>query len=147
MVPSGLEAPSGASPRADAKRAFSRRLPQSRLPDGLNGRIGSRLLVRAAQAPRDRFREGGQVARVPSSLPLERVPILRPHGESWYAARLKMPVRSLALAILLAVLLEGSHAFAQEDKKTDDDKPADPDTDESTVEEKTLGLLPNPFQK
>ncbi len=58
-----------------------------------------------------------------------------------------MSVRGLALAILLAGLLEGSHAFAQEDKKTDDDKPADPDTGESTVEEKTLGLLPNPFQK
>jgi porin len=38
-------------------------------------------------------------------------------------------------------------AIAQEDKKTDDDKPADPDTGESTIEEKTLGLLPNPFQK
>jgi porin len=40
-----------------------------------------------------------------------------------------------------------SGAFAQEDKKTDDQKPADPDTGESTVEESTLGLLPNPFQK
>lgn len=39
------------------------------------------------------------------------------------------------------------NAIAQEDKKTDDDKPADPDTGESTVEEKTLGLLPNPLQK
>ncbi|MHC2288753.1 MULTISPECIES: hypothetical protein [Bradyrhizobium] len=58
-----------------------------------------------------------------------------------------MSVRGLALVILLAGLLEGSHAFAQEDKKTDDDKPADPDTGESTVEEKTLGLLPNPLQK
>ncbi|HEY1922441.1 MAG TPA: carbohydrate porin, partial [Tepidisphaeraceae bacterium] len=38
-------------------------------------------------------------------------------------------------------------ASAQEDKKTDDQKPADPDTGESTVEEATLGLLPNPFQK
>jgi porin len=38
-------------------------------------------------------------------------------------------------------------SLAQEDKKTDDDKPADPDTGESTIEEKTLGLLPNPFQK
>jgi porin len=36
---------------------------------------------------------------------------------------------------------------AQEDKKTDDQKPSDPDTGESTVEESTLGLLPNPFQK
>lgn len=38
-------------------------------------------------------------------------------------------------------------SFAQENKKVDDDKPADPDTGESTVEETTLGLLPNPFDK
>jgi porin len=38
-------------------------------------------------------------------------------------------------------------AIAQADKKTDDDKPADPDTGESTIEEKTLGLLLNPLQK
>jgi porin len=38
-------------------------------------------------------------------------------------------------------------ALAQKDKKTDDLKPADPDTGESTVEESTLGLLPNPFEK
>ena len=38
-------------------------------------------------------------------------------------------------------------ARAQEDKKTDDLKPADPDTGESTVEESTLGLLPNPLAK
>ena len=44
-------------------------------------------------------------------------------------------------------LLAAVHAYAQEDKKTDQDKPADPDTGESTVEEKTLGLLPNPLQK
>ena len=37
-------------------------------------------------------------------------------------------------------------AWAQEDKKTDDLKPADPDTGESTVEETTLGLLPQPFE-
>ena len=44
-------------------------------------------------------------------------------------------------------MLLAAGAAAQEDKKTDDDKPADPDTGESTVEEKTLGLLPNPLQK
>jgi porin len=38
-------------------------------------------------------------------------------------------------------------ARAQEDKKTDDEKPADPDTGESTVEESTLGLLPNLLEK
>src|SRR5712672_3081508 len=55
-------------------------------------------------------------------------------------------VRSKAkkyLPILLLVALPFA-AWAQQGKKTDDDKPADPDTGESTVEEKTLGLLPNP---
>jgi porin len=37
--------------------------------------------------------------------------------------------------------------MAQAEKKTDDDKPADPDTGESTVEESTLGLLPQPLQR
>ena len=50
--------------------------------------------------------------------------------------------------IALALLLNpASSAWAQEDKKTDDDRPADPDTGESTVEETTLGVLPNPFDK
>jgi porin len=51
--------------------------------------------------------------------------------------------------VVAAVLLASSAAgaWAQEDKKTDDQKPADPDTGESTVEESTLGLLPNPLQK
>jgi porin len=40
-----------------------------------------------------------------------------------------------------------SSALAQEDKKTDDLKPADPDTGESTVTETTLGILPNHFEK
>lgn len=53
--------------------------------------------------------------------------------------------RSAAVGMVFAALL--SAAAAQEDKKTDDLKPADPDTGESTVEEETLGLLPNPFQK
>jgi porin len=47
------------------------------------------------------------------------------------------------LAILLLAGLPFA-AWAQEEKKTDDDKPADPDTGESTVEERTLGILPNP---
>lgn len=46
----------------------------------------------------------------------------------------------------LAFLFMGS-AWAQKDKKTDDLKPADPDTGESTVEETTLGLLPQPFER
>jgi porin len=38
-------------------------------------------------------------------------------------------------------------AVAQKEKKTDDDKPGDPTRAESTVQEKTPGLLPNPLQK
>src|ERR1700712_4072130 len=45
------------------------------------------------------------------------------------------------------MLLSATGLGAQEDKKTDDLKPVDPDTGESTVEETTLGLLPNPFEK
>jgi porin len=37
--------------------------------------------------------------------------------------------------------------LAQEDKKTDDLKPADPDTGESTVEETTLGVLPQRLER
>ncbi|MCD9824429.1 porin [Bradyrhizobium japonicum] len=55
--------------------------------------------------------------------------------------------RRFGQLLLAAALLAAGAAAAQADKKTDDDKPADPDTGESTVEEKTLGLLPNPFQK
>jgi porin len=50
-----------------------------------------------------------------------------------------------AAFIALAYCVAVPTSFAQEDKKTDDDKPADPDTGESTVEEKTLGLLPQPL--
>jgi porin len=50
-------------------------------------------------------------------------------------------------ATLLAVLLFTASASAQEDKKTDDLKPADPDTGESTVKETTLGLLPQRFER
>jgi len=55
-------------------------------------------------------------------------------------------MRSWFLALVVVAAWCGT-AAAQEDKKTDTDKPADPDTGESTVEEKTLGLLPNPLQK
>ncbi|MFQ3454856.1 hypothetical protein PMN64_16350 [Bradyrhizobium sp. UFLA01-814] len=55
--------------------------------------------------------------------------------------------RRLGELLLAATLLAAGTAAAQEDKKTDEDKPSDPDTGESTVEEKTLGLLPNPLQK
>jgi porin len=49
-------------------------------------------------------------------------------------------------ALLCFAALTGA-ALAQEDKKTDDLKPADPDTGESTVQESTLGLLPNPLER
>jgi len=55
-------------------------------------------------------------------------------------------MRHSLFSIVLLAALSGA-AWAQEDKKTDDLKPADPDTGESTVEETTLGLLPNPFEK
>src|SRR6201992_4161508 len=55
-------------------------------------------------------------------------------------------MRGLLLAVTV-IVCSGVAALAQEDKKTDDLKPADPDTGESTVEETTLGLLPNPFEK
>src|SRR3982074_2148867 len=55
-------------------------------------------------------------------------------------------MRRLLFAVLLVGAWSGA-AFAQEDKKTDDLKPAGPDTGQSTVEETTLGLLPNPFEK
>ena len=56
-------------------------------------------------------------------------------------------MRVLLFGILIW-LFAAAAAIAQEsDKKTDDLKPADPDTGESTVEESTLGLLKNPFEK
>ena len=51
------------------------------------------------------------------------------------------------LWVLLVCASGTSIAWAQAEKKTDDDKPADPDTGESTVQEKTLGFLPQPLQK
>src|SRR6202171_822830 len=59
------------------------------------------------------------------------------------SASLRARARKYLVILLLAWLPFA--ALAQEDKKTDDDKPADPDTGESTVEEKTLGILPNPI--
>lgn len=50
----------------------------------------------------------------------------------------------LCIYLLLGSIVSTA-AWAQEDKKTDDDKPADPDTGQSTIEETTMGVLPNPF--
>lgn len=47
----------------------------------------------------------------------------------------------------IGAIVWASCVCAQEDKKTDDLKPADPDTGESTIKEETLGLLPNPLEK
>ena len=51
------------------------------------------------------------------------------------------------LQAFVLLIMSAAPLWAQQDKKTDDLKPADPDTGESTVEERTLGLLPNPFEK
>jgi porin len=51
------------------------------------------------------------------------------------------------LQTLAFLILSAPPLFAQEDKKTDDLKPNDPDTGESTVQESTLGLLANPFER
>jgi porin len=40
-----------------------------------------------------------------------------------------------------------SQALVQQDKKTDDPKPADPDRGASMIQETTLGILPNPLEK
>src|SRR3954449_5293014 len=48
----------------------------------------------------------------------------------------------IAACALLGVM--AGQAFAQE---TDEDQPSDPDTGESTVAERTLGLLPNPYER
>ena len=51
------------------------------------------------------------------------------------------------LQVFVFLILSATPSHAQEDKKTDDLKPNDPDTGESTVQETTLGLLPNPFER
>ncbi len=50
---------------------------------------------------------------------------------------IKAIVYAACAVTVAAYLLSGTASIAQENKKTDDDKPADPDTGESTVEEKT----------
>jgi porin len=57
------------------------------------------------------------------------------------------PMRIVTTAILICLCTIGASLAQESDKKTDDLKPADPDTGESTIEESTLGLLPNPFEK
>ncbi len=51
------------------------------------------------------------------------------------------------LQAFVFLILSATPLHAQEDKKTDDLKPNDSDTGESTVQETTLGLLPNPFER
>src|SRR5437763_4908117 len=52
------------------------------------------------------------------------------------------PYAWIAACALLA--LSAISALAQE---TNEDQPADPDTGESTIAERTLGLLPNPYER
>src|ERR1700712_325757 len=54
--------------------------------------------------------------------------------------------RPIAVRICACVFvgLSSMAAFSQE---TNEDQPADPDTGESTVAERTLGLLPNPYER
>jgi porin len=67
------------------------------------------------------------------------------HDRDLQILKAALLMRSIILSFCLSLSLAGA-GWAQEDKKTDDLKPADPDTGESTVEEKTLGLLSNPFE-
>src|SRR3982074_3777244 len=55
-------------------------------------------------------------------------------------------MRSWHFALLFWMPFWGA-ATGRETKRPADNNPADPDTGESTIEEKTLGLLPNPLQK
>ena len=79
-------------------------------------------------------------------LPSWRLRPLTFAGSLGFGRRLCEPTRIWLLVLLVLALFTGAGS-AQEDKKTDDLKPADPDTGESTVEESTLGLLPNPLQR
>ncbi len=56
-----------------------------------------------------------------------------------------MKIRWFIAPFLLAA--SAGLAWGQQDRKTDDDEPADPDTGEYTVKESTLGLLPNPLRQ
>ena len=56
-----------------------------------------------------------------------------------------MPRWHALTAVALVTLALTASAFAKDDE--DEDKPADPDTAESTLSEKTLKLLPQPFEK
>src|SRR3954465_6161574 len=50
-------------------------------------------------------------------------------------------------AWIAACALPGLSAILARAQETNEDQPADPDTGESTVAERTLGLLPNPYQR
>lgn len=51
------------------------------------------------------------------------------------------------LGVATCSLLLVAPVWAQHYKKNDDLEPSDPDTGESTVQEATLGILPNPFER
>src|SRR3954469_8919510 len=50
-------------------------------------------------------------------------------------------------AWIAACALMGLSAISAVCQETNEDQPADPDTGESTVAERTLGLLPNPYER
>src|ERR1043165_3802495 len=52
--------------------------------------------------------------------------------------------RYIWMAVWVLIGLSPVSALAQE---SNEDQPADPDTGESTVAERTLGLLPNPYER
>src|ERR1044072_4809969 len=55
--------------------------------------------------------------------------------------------RSRPHAWIAACALLGLSALPALAQETNEDQPADPDTGESTVAERTLGLLPNPYER
>src|SRR3954451_20494335 len=55
--------------------------------------------------------------------------------------------RSRPSVWIAACALMGLAAVSARARETNEDQPADPDTGESTVAERTLGLLPNPYER
>src|SRR3954464_734656 len=55
--------------------------------------------------------------------------------------------RSRPSAWIAACALIGLAAVSAQAQETNEDQPADPDTGESTIAERTLGLLPNPYER